>query len=127
MKFLIILTLISAAFAELRDLSSTFPFSSTNKCGACLYGNNTFCILGTDNQTLSTADNIPAQVCCTKENPCPQNNTLSYSCSDQFNQSEYALAAVCPDYDNVCGDTPYFMFNRESDEAAVSFSGLFKG
>ena len=50
-----------------------------------------------------------------------------YTCSSSFNDTGYAMAAICPTLEGPCKDKSLFQFNRENDIDIFQVDGLKKG
>ena len=92
-----------SAVSSINIDTTYFPYSSTNDCAACIVGGGTFCVQGSDNQTISGNTLYPAYSCCQTPDTCPQASNNGYSCSNSFNDTSYALAANCPQRTSFCG------------------------
>jgi len=42
-------------------------------------------------------------VCCANSDACPEKNNKEYICSDTYNNTAYAVAAMCPTKESSCG------------------------
>lgn len=100
----------------------TIPFANTQNCGQCLRGGNIFCVRGLDSTRLAASNSDLETRCCRDGATCLETSDPDWSCSDTFENINYAMT-MCPQVASSCGDQQV-TFDGRPQTATAEVHGL---